>query len=162
VSSSKALLRSLSCGWIALAAVSGCAVHRVGMIERDGSRVSLVTPDGGEERLVLLGDADALRGLKDHLVEVDGRKGFGKITVGSFRAVEGPHGLPVWLGPVQRLGVQIGIADPESGELLVVDDRAAQQLQRWLGDRVAVEAYVDGPLHLHVMYWVLVDPPPQE
>jgi hypothetical protein len=147
--------------WIAASVVApGCAVHRVGMIEPQGDGVAVVSPDGKRERLLLLGDADALRHLAEHLVELDGRKGFGAITVLEWRALEGPHGMPVFLGPVQRLGIQIGIADVNSGQLLMVDAAAARELERWIGDRVAAEGYIDGPQQLEVLHWVLLDPPP--
>ncbi|MEQ1571514.1 MAG: hypothetical protein ABMA64_38155 [Myxococcota bacterium] len=153
---------------VAAASLSvGCSVHRVGLIapadpeiERGG--VELIATDGSREPLVLVGSATGLRQLDQHLVELDGRKGFGKIQVTAWRALEGPHGLAVYVGPVQRLGVQIGIADPSTGQLLVVDERAARELSPWLGDPVAVEGWIDGPLHLQVVGWVVLDPPRDE
>jgi hypothetical protein len=140
-----------------LSALMACSVHRVGLVEADAGRVRLVGADGRGERLVLLGDAAVLRGMEGHLVEVDGRKALGALQVEEFRALEGPHALPVWLGQVQRLGAQIGIADRASGELMLVDDRAAAELAPHVGEWIAAEAYVDGFLHVVVQHWVLLD-----
>jgi hypothetical protein len=145
----------LATGWMA----SGCAIHRVGTIEPEDGGIALVSLEGGHERLMLVaGGSEALRQLPHYLVEIDGRKGLGAIQVTRWRALEGPHGMAVYVGPVQRLGVQVGIADAGSGQLLVVDEAAARELAAYLGDPVAVEAYVDGAYHLQVVGWVPLEP----
>ena len=135
------------------AMLDGCAAHRVGLVDTSGPSVALKSPDGSRERLLLTGEATALRYLGDHLVEIDGRKGLGRIEISSFRVIEGPHGLPVWVGPVQVLGLKVSIADEASGMLVFVDSDAARAMSKLPGRWVAAEGYVDGPQQVVVLHW---------
>lgn len=113
----------------------------------------LVSADGRRERLMLVGPATPVRELGGYLVVVDGRKVIGKIQVQQWRALEGPNGYAVWAGPVQRLGVQIGIQDLASGVLVWVDDAAAEGMAAHTGEIVAAEGWVDGPQRVQVVAW---------
>ena len=137
--------------------LAGCATHRVGYVAVEERRVELREVEGRERPLVLLGDAVDLRAMDQHLVEVDGLRTPAGLRVDRFRPLEGPHALPVWYGPVQQWGVQVGVQDLPSGALVWVDDRAAAELLPHLGDRVVVEGYVEGPQRIRVMYWIPVD-----
>ncbi|MEQ1503895.1 MAG: hypothetical protein ABMB14_16760 [Myxococcota bacterium] len=136
---------------------AGCLVHRVGWVETADGPVELISADGDRERLLLLPAASAVRQLDGHLVEIDGRKGLRRIQVAGWRVVEGPHALPVWVGPIQRLGVQIGVQDLSSGALVFVDAAAEDALGTHVGQLVAVEGYIDGPQRIQVQYWRLLD-----
>jgi hypothetical protein len=140
--------------WFALL---GCAVRRVGLLDAtDG--VALVSPEGGREPLTLVGEGPGrLRSLGAHLVEVTGRRAGRRVTVVSFRVLEGPSGFPVWFGPVQALGSQVALADPGSGNVLLVDRGAAEELRAYVGQWVAVEGYVEGPQQLRVLSFTVVE-----
>lgn len=99
-----------------------------------------------------------MRALDGHLVVIDGRKAVGRIRVGTWRALEGPNGYPVWAGPVQRLGVQIGIQDLASGVLVWVDDAAASAMAEHTGQVVAAEGWIDGPQRVQVVSWLPLEP----
>ena len=135
-------------------ALAGCAAHEVGLVEANGRRTVLSTADGDRFGLVLMGDATDLGSLDAHLVEVDGQRTPAGLRVGAFRVLEGPHALSVWYGPVQRLGIQIGILDLASGSLVLVDEEAAIALAPHIGRRVAAEGYVEGPQEAVVQHWV--------
>ncbi len=129
----------------------GCAVHRVGLVDV-APEPSLTSAEGGRERLVLVGEGPRRLGhLEAHLVEVEARRAGGRLTVSSFRVLEGPHGMPVWFGPVQVLGSQVAIADLASGGTVLVDDAAAAELRSLAGAWVAIEGYVEGPQRIRVL-----------
>lgn len=132
---------------------AGCAVHRVGLLDAADGPTALRSLEGEEERLLLLGDALMLRDLDNYMVEIDGRKGLGRIEVTNWRILEGPHSLPVWVGPVQVLGLKVGIADSSSGMIVFVDSPAARAMMDSAGDWVAAEGYVEGPQQIRVLYW---------
>lgn len=134
-------------------------VHRVGHVLAEGDRVQIVAGNGREEPLALSGSAGLLGAMDGHLVDVVGRKGLGPIHVQEWRALEGPHGMQVWVGPVQRVGnQQIGIADRGSGEVVVVDRSTAIDLEQLIGHDVSVEGYVDGFSRVAVVYWRDLEP----
>jgi hypothetical protein len=137
----------------------GCAVHRVGLLSVEDGPVVLASLEGQRERLLLVGDDSRLRQLDGHLIELDGRKGLGRIEVSTWRALEGPHGLPVWVGPVQVLGIQVGIEDTASQMLVFVDQLAARDMREHVGDWVAAEGYIDGPQRVQVLHWRALDEP---
>lgn len=135
----------------------GCAVRRVGLVE-PAPPPTLRSIEGGLERLALVGEAPSrLAGLGDHLVEVTARRTGGRLAVTAFRVLEGPHGLPVWFGPVQVLGSQVGIADQGSGGLVLVDEASAEDLRSRSGAWVAAEGFVDGPQRIVVVAWTVAD-----
>lgn len=139
------------------ALLAGCAVHRVGHVEATVDQVELIAGNGHAERLALLGDARPLARLDGHLVDLYGRKAFGAIQVGRWRAIEGPHGMQVWIGPVVRYGAQLGITDAETGELVTVDARTAREFAGHLGEMVAIEGYVEGTAHVAVVDWTSLE-----
>jgi hypothetical protein len=139
--------------------LTGCAVHRVGLLSVEEGPVVLQSLEGQRERLLLVGDTTRLRQLDGHMVEIDGRKGLGRIEVSTWRALEGPHGLPVWAGPVQVLGVQVGIEDEASQMLVLVDSATAREMRGLAGDWVAAEGYIDGPQRVVVLHWRALDEP---
>ena len=136
---------------------SGCAAHRVGLLETGEPPPVLQSIEGREEKLLLLGEAARLRALDGYLVEIHGTKGLGRIKVSHWRALEGPHGLPVWVGPVQVLGIQVGIQDTGSGMLVFVDNATAREMERYAGDWVAAEGYIDGPQRVKVLHWLALE-----
>ncbi|MCA9492626.1 MAG: hypothetical protein KC621_21985 [Myxococcales bacterium] len=137
--------------------LTACALHRVGLVEVvEEGPVRIVSVDG-RDKLLLLGEAARLRYLDGHLVEVDGTKTLGRLRVGRWRVLEGPRGLPVWYGPVQVLGSQVGIQDLGSGSLVYVDQRAAERLRSKVGQWILVEGYVEGPQRVVVLHWRSLD-----
>ncbi len=140
-----------------LAVLAACAVHQVGLVEVTGDRARLVSADGGRERLLLLGDATRLQSLGEHLVEVDGSRTVGRLRVTRWRVLEGPGGMPVFAGPVQVLGMQVGVMDAGSGTLVYVDERTAEALRPLAGAWVAIEGFVEGPQRVRATSWRPLD-----
>lgn len=141
----------------ALSATAGCAFHATGLARPTSGGPTLQTIDGTTLRLVVGPDAAPLGHLDGHTVTVDGQRVFGAVRVTDWRVEEGLHGMPVWVGPVQRMGAQIGIEDRNSGAFYWVDDAAIRTLSAHVGQVVLVEGYVDGPHRVKVLYWRPLD-----
>ncbi|MEZ4238145.1 MAG: hypothetical protein R3F59_18755 [Myxococcota bacterium] len=138
---------------------AGCAYRGVGFIETMDDRTILREADGDEVPLALDEAMAPVSHLGEHLVEVLGRRGLGRVRVEAWRALEGPHGFPVWVGPVQRSDRRVGIANVSQQTVTWVDDDAAPELAPYMGDPVAAEGYLEDG-RLHVVDWVpLVDGP---
>lgn len=134
----------------------GCAVRRVGLVDV-APEPTLTSAEAGRERLVLVGDGPRRLGaLEAHLVEVEARRSGRSLAVTSFRVLEGPHGLPVWFGPIQVLGLQVAVADTGSGGTVLVDPDTADELRGLAGGWVAIEGWVEGPQLVHVVDLTLV------
>lgn len=152
----RGVARLIVCGAILS---TGCAVRTVGFVEAAGDRVVLMEGDGERHKLAPTEGAAPLAHLDQHMVEIIGRRGLGGIRVVAWLAIEGPHGLPVWAGPVQRRGRQVGIQDLGSGNLVWVDGETAPEMARFVGDLVAAEGYLEQN-RLVVLHWrALVDEP---
>lgn len=138
----------------------GCAVHAVGFVESSGEGVHLLYGDGRTTPLVLLDDeAEPVAKLGGWLVEIDGhRRVDGGMRVRSWRAIEGPHGVGAWVGPVQSLGSGVGIYDRTSQALYVLDEQSAARLRGLPGALVAAEAWVVGPHALYVVHLTILQP----
>lgn len=147
-----ALVVGLSSGW------AGCAAHAVGWVETAAGRPEMTVGDGDRVRLGLVGGSAALKELDGYLVEVNGRRLLGKLQVVTWRAIEGPHGMPVWVGPVQRWGVQIGVADEVTGDLVWVNASVAGRVGDQLGRRVVIEGYSIGRDDVQVVEWRPLEP----
>jgi hypothetical protein len=141
--------------WSALG--GACVVHRVGHIEAADRSVQLVGGNGRAERLVLSAAASPLAALEGHLVDLQGYKALGAIRVGQWRVVEGPNGMAVWIGRVQPSKKGVAVVDSTTGDVLAVDPRTASQLAPLVGERVAIEGYVEGYARVAVVSWVALD-----
>src|SRR5688572_10797091 len=107
----------------------GCAVHTVGFVQVTDGTTALLLPDGREPTLALLDEeAEPLRHLDAWLLEIDGTRRLGSIRVKEWRAIEGPHGMAAWVGPIQSLGGDgVGLFDRNSNALYVLDDASAER-----------------------------------
>ena len=136
-----------------LSVVQGCAFHATGLLEPAGAGVRLLEVTGEPWRLVLLGPAEALGELDGLVVEVDGQRLFRTVRVAEWRVREGEHGMPAWVGPVQRMGAQIGIADRNTQQFFWLDENASRVLGEHVGETVLLEGYVDGPHRVRVLHY---------
>jgi len=102
--------------------------------------------------------SEPLAALDGHEITVEGQRVFGALRVSDWQVVGGLHGMPVWVGQVQRMGAQIGVNDRNSGAFYWVDDAAAQTLDDHIGEVVLLEGYVDGPHRVRVMFWRPLSP----
>lgn len=139
-------------------AVGGCAASLQGMVESSGPGTVLVTQDGRELRLVLGPEAAPLAELDGLAVELEGERGLGAFRVSGWRVVEGPHGMPTWVGALEPQGSQIGIADRNSGAYYLLDAESTGLLWEARGKLVIVEGYVSGPHRVHVLWWQEIGP----
>ncbi len=144
---------------IAAAILSGCAVRTTGLVRPSDTGARLIESDGEEWRLVLLGPSVALGSLDGHTVWVSGQRFLGAIRVADWKVVDGLHGMHAMVGPLRRMGAQIGVEDRNSGAFYWLDDAAARKLEGHVDGIVLLEGYVDGPHRLHVMFFRVLTAP---
>ncbi len=142
-----------------LLAQAGCAAQTMGIVHPAAPRgVVLDTPQGERYRLGLPRDAHPMRWLDGHLVEVEGTRIFKHLRVEGWSVLEGRHGLPVWVGPIEVRGSQVGMQDRNSGSFVFLDERAVPVLSPHAGRVVLVEGYVEGAHRIRVVYFrILAD-----
>jgi hypothetical protein len=137
----------------------GCAVHAVGFVKVTDGTTALLLPDGREKTLALLDEeSEPLHLLDGWMLELDGHQRVSSLRVRSWRAIEGPHGIAAWVGPVQTLGNGVGILDRASNAVYRLDDASAAELKGLPGALVAAEAWVVGPQTLQVLHLTILDP----
>lgn len=133
----------------------------MGLVRPHGEGTRLLTQEGEEYRLVLLGDARPIAALDGHLVEVDGSRFGRRIRVTDWSVLEGKHGLPTWVGVLRRHGEQIGLHDRNSDAFYLVDRASEGVLAPWLGNVVLLEGYVVGAHLVRVVYYRPLTGPPR-
>lgn len=141
---------------IALAApTAGCAVKLTGIVapSATGPGTSLTTPEGDRYTLVLGPESQPLGFLDGHEAWIEGGRIGQSVRVSDWKVVGGLHGLQVWVGPVDVLGVQVGIADRNTGSFFVLDEASWDVLAPFAGDTVLVEGWVEGAHRLRVVYY---------
>lgn len=141
--------------WLAVAQVGGCAipVRAIGVV-RPAGEVMVVTGMGGESRELLLeGDADPMRWLDGHTVELEGRTKGRAIRVERWHVTEGLNGLPVWVGRLVSRPGGLALTELDSGATFALDDDVSEQLADWVGRVVLVEGYIESSLGIHVMFF---------
>ena len=136
---------------------AGCAHTAKGMIGSSPTGVTLEELHGRQVRLVLGPESQPLASLTDHYVEVRGLRALGMFRVQKWWVLEGPHALPVWVGPLEVLGRRVGLRDHSSGAFYFLDEGVKELLDEG-GNWVVVEGYVDGPHEIRVMFHRLLDP----
>ncbi len=141
-----------------LLALSGCATTIRGYLD-PGPPVVVRDLTAKAHRVSLPGDATSLRYLNGHSVEVVGSKVLGRLRVKEWRILEGLNGLPVWVGVLERRGMQLGMHDHNSGAYYLLDEDANEALMPHVGQVVMVEGYVDGAHHVAVVYFRILAAP---
>ena len=140
-----------------LAQIVGCVHMAKGMVGASPTGAVLEGRHGDQVRLVLGPESQPLASLIDHYVEVRGVRGLGMFRVEEWWVLEGPHALPVWVGPLEVMGARVGLHDHSSGAFYFLDE-GVKELMHEGGNWVVVEGYVDGPHEIHVMFHRLLDP----
>lgn len=140
--------------------VCGCALHAVGYVESSDDDVQLMHGDGRTTPLVLIGEGiEPIGKLDGWLLDLDGQRRIdGALRVRSWRAIEGPHGVSAWVGPVQSYGSVVGIYDETSQVVYGLDEASAVRLRGMPGALVAAEAWVTGTHSLYVIHLVILEP----
>ena len=152
--------------WIALATgLGGCAIQVTGIVAPlgDGSGTGLTTPEGERFRLALPPDAAPMAYLDGHEAEIEGNQVGKVVHVTDWTIVGGLHGLQVWVGPLDVMGLQIGIADRNTGSYFFLDEASYDVLEPFAGETILVEGWVEGAHRLRVVYYRVLapeDPPP--
>ena len=136
--------------WVGLAS---CAVHVRGAVEQTPDGPLLTEPEGRARQLVLSGDSAPLAFLAGEGVEIDGVASFGRLRVTDWRVTEGTHGLQVFVGPIERRGLDVAILDRNSGVPVLVDKSAADKLAIHHGQPVLAEGFVEGAQRVRVVYY---------
>jgi hypothetical protein len=152
--------------WIAIALGGpGCAITLTGNVAplEEGSGTGLTTVEGERWALGLPPEAAPLAWLDGHLAEVEGTHVGHKVRVTDWKVLEGLHGLQVWVGPLDVMGIQVGIADRNTGSYFILDEASWDVLGPFAGRTALVEGYVEGAHRLKVVYYRVLspeDPPP--
>ena len=136
-----------------LLVLTACQVHVRGAVDQGELGPVLTEPEGRTRRLVLSGDALPLAFLHGEGVELDGVATLGRLRVTEWRITEGTHGLQVFVGPVERQGVDVAVADRNSGSVVLVDESAANELAAHQGQPVLLEGFVEGAQRVRVVYY---------
>lgn len=132
-------------------ALAGCTWKGEGLIESTPLGPRLMTSTGRHFKLVH-GPADAaLPGLDGYRVLIRGRRVLGTLSVREWEVPEGVSGMPVFIGTLERRGVQLGLTDHNSGAFVLFDSASWEELGEFVGQTLAVEGYVDGPHRVHVL-----------
>ena len=145
----KSLRRGLRGGIVLLA--TGCATHAIGLIEPEGP--TLVTQEGKEYRLVLGPDSRPIAALDGHTVEIDGLRSGRRLRVTDWSVLEGVHGLPTWVGVLERHGGNLGLLDRNSDAYYLVAPEAIDVLTPFVGQVVLLEGFVEGAHVVRVVYY---------
>ena len=139
------------------ALLCGCAIHTVGFVQVEDGNPALLLPDGREPALALLDrEAEPVRHLDGWMVEIDGHRRLASIRVRNWRALEGPHGMAAWVGPVSLYGKGVALLDRSSNALYLLDEKTAARLRGLPGALVAAEAWVVGPQSLEVVHYAVI------
>jgi hypothetical protein len=132
--------------------VSACSVHHHGQLLReDGASTTLYISDGRKLRLVVGPESQPVNYLEGSTVEVWGAGVLGRVVVKDWNVLQGPHGMPVWIGLLERKGVQLGLMDRNSDVFYFMDSTQEQGLHEAVSKTVMVEGYVDGPHRVRVL-----------
>lgn len=138
--------------------LSGCAVALRGTVTNDDGRTSLAETSGDVHTLRLRSTAQLLRFMEGELVDLEGSKSMGRVTVRNFRVLESSAGLPVWLGLLQERRGELGLVDYMSGGWFSLERDVFEEMAPFVGAPVLVEGYVEGAHTLRVVHYrVLVD-----
>jgi hypothetical protein len=146
---------------IALAAgLGGCAIQATGVVAplADGSGTGFLTSEGERLRLRLGPDAAPLAYLDGHEVALEGSRIGTGVRVSDWKVVGGLHGLQVWVGPLDVVGLQIGIADRNTGSYFYLDEASWDVLSPFDGATLLVEGWVEGAHRLRVVYYRVLAP----
>lgn len=138
----------------ALAVLLGaCQVHLRGAVTQSDAGPELTEPEGRVRGLILADDAQPLAYLDGEGVELDGVARFGRVRVTDWRITDGTHGLQVFVGPLERRGVEVAVWDRNSGGVVLVDEAAAGALAAHSGQPVLIEGFVEGAQRVRVVYY---------
>jgi hypothetical protein len=138
---------------VVLGVLQACAIHVRGAVEQGDIGPLLTEPEGRVRRLVLDADSAPLAYLTGEGVELDGVARFGRLRVTDWRVTDGTHGLQVFVGPLERRGVEVALLDRNSGSTVLVDKGAADELASLHGLPVLIEGYVEGAQRVRVVYY---------
>jgi hypothetical protein len=151
------MVKKLRKRWLGLflsIACLGCSTHATGIVSPVPEGGTALQTIGGETLRLRLGrDSAPLAYLDGHEVEIEGVRSGRAVRVRDWRITGGLHGLQVWVGPVDILGIQVGIADRNTGSYFVLDEASWDVLAPFAGDTVLVEGWVEGAHRLRVVYY---------
>lgn len=135
--------------------LTGCAWKGEGLVERTPTGPMLRASTGRSYRLAGGGEQGLLGRLDGYRLILEGRRVGKVLTVKSWTVPEGLTGMPVWLGRLERKGVQLGLVDHNSGAFYLVHPDNWPDLEGFVGENIVLEGFVDGP---HVVRVLQFDP----
>jgi hypothetical protein len=129
----------------------GCATTLHGMVQ--DHPLLLKTDEGKRFKLILDEESRPVKYLGGHLVELRGTAAFGVLRVAHWHVGSGLHGMPTFVGVLQRMGVQLGLQDMNSGSFVFVSRDDEATIEGAVGLPVLLEGYVVGPQRISVVSW---------
>ncbi len=133
--------------------LAGCAAKgvRTGLVLEEADEIYLVTQPGERTRLVLDGQATAVKNLLGCRVEVGGQARLGGFAVDTYEVLDAGFGAPPHLGILQWSGGRLMMNDQNSGALIELVGSNAETLRMAIGSLVLVNGVVVGPHQVRVM-----------
>lgn len=141
--------------------LTACVWKGEGLIQSTPLGPVVQTSTGARLRLVHGPDDAALDGLDGFRVLLEGQRVFRTLRVSDWEIPEGVHGMAVWVGRLERRGVQLGLSDHNSGAYYLLESSSWPDLQDAVGSWVAIEGYVDGPHRVVVLHHQVLVADPQ-
>jgi hypothetical protein len=148
------IVRNVAVGSAAWFSV-GCAipVRAIGVVQPAGEVMTVTSTEGHSRELLLEGEAEPMRWLNGHTVEIEGRTRGPAIRVERWHVTEGLNGLPVWVGRLEARPGGLMLVELDGGAAFALDDDVSEQLADWTGRTVLVEGYIESTLGIHVVYF---------
>ena len=137
----------VSTGWLVtvslLAGLSGCGLHReAGLLESDGAHLELRRSEGARSlNLVDAGKPAVMHALTGCIVEVEGRRRPLGFRVERWRVLDAGDGSMPYVGVLRRHGVQLAIADEQTGRLVKLSKDSSDAYREHVGRWVLIMGY---------------------
>ena len=133
----------------------GCVAHleRTGLVLQDEDRVHLVSTEGQETRLVLEGDARAIRSMGGCTVRLSGQRTTAGVRVDDWEVKDAGFGSQPFVGRLQRVGTDLYLKDRTTKTTLRLEANALRGLENAVGGIVLIEGVIVGGHVLKVVTW---------
>ena len=127
-----------------------------GIVSPQPSYIAVQQMDGTQTRLAFRSADHVLQYLDGELIEVRGRRSFGRLHVSDWRLLESRSGLPVWLGVLEQRGRELLLFDHNTQSWLTLEDNVVEELFPYRGKPVLVEGFSDSLGIIHVEYYQIL------
>jgi hypothetical protein len=120
--------------------------------------IYLVVDPSRKTKLILDGDAKAIRSLLGCKITVEGRQGLGSVRVETYEVVDAGFGNRPHVGVLVRHGPAWRIHDVNSGALLELVGERVDDFNGYEGATILVNGVIVGPHMVQVMNYRILLP----